>query len=193
MHWKNIAVACIGLASLCAQAQVHRCKDAATGKLMFSDRPCDVGQMGGQVLRKRTDDEIYEERVRAYEAEERKQQRREAEQERAMAQPQPGSPAAVPQVGQRQETWQERKDRENAAVSARSITRNGGKWDEAAQAERAKARAQKEGPRFSAQIINCGGGFCQDQFGNNYSATGTALIRQDGMACQQNGTMVNCL
>lgn len=42
MKSRSFAVACVALTDLAASDQVHRCKDS-TGKLMFSDRPCDIG------------------------------------------------------------------------------------------------------------------------------------------------------
>jgi cytochrome c553 len=98
--------------------------------------------------------------------------------------------ASIPAIAQND--WQSRKDRENAATSAGSITRNGGRWDSAAQADRARARAQQSGPRFSAHLTNCGGGFCHDEYGNSYSVSGQTLIRQDGMACSYSGNLVDC-
>lgn len=91
-----------------------------------------------------------------------------------------------------QSDWQQRKDRENAATSASSINRNGGRWDAAAQAENARARAQRNGPRFSAHITSCGGGFCNDEYGNSYSVNGPTLVRQDGASCSYSGNIVDC-
>lgn len=56
-------------------AQVHRCKDAS-GKLSFSDRPCDSGQSGALIQRKRSQDEIEQERLQAAEAQYQKEARR---------------------------------------------------------------------------------------------------------------------
>lgn len=47
-----------------------------------------------------------------------------------------------------QNDWQSRKDRENAATSASSITRNGGRWDERQKQSGAKMR---EGVRSSSR------------------------------------------
>lgn len=91
-----------------------------------------------------------------------------------------------------QNDWQSRKDRENAATSAASITNNGGRWDAKAEAERARARAQQSGPRFTAHLTNCGGGFCNDEYGNSYTISGQMLIRQDGKACTTSGNLVDC-
>lgn len=66
-----------------AFAQVHRCKDAA-GNLHFSDRPCSAGQTGGLVMRQKSQEEIYQERMQAAEANERKYRSRLAEREQQM-------------------------------------------------------------------------------------------------------------
>lgn len=50
-----------------ASAQVNRCKDAS-GKITFSDAPCATGQIGSQVQRAQTADEIYLERMQAAQA-----------------------------------------------------------------------------------------------------------------------------
>lgn len=62
-------------------AQVNRCQDA-NGKVIYSDKPCASGQRGGQIERAKTQDEIFSERVQAYEAENRKQERALAAQQR---------------------------------------------------------------------------------------------------------------
>ena len=51
-----------------AYAQVNRCQDAS-GKVIYSDKPCASGHRGGQIERAKTQDEIYSERIQAYEAE----------------------------------------------------------------------------------------------------------------------------
>ncbi len=79
MHWKTIAMACLGLAALSVNAQVHRCKDA-TGKTFYSDRTCEAGQTGQMIERPRTHGEIMQERQMAAEANERKYERRYADQ-----------------------------------------------------------------------------------------------------------------
>lgn len=79
MRWKTIAIACLGLAALSVNAQVHRCKDVA-GKTFYSDRPCEVGQTGQMIERPRSQGEIMQERQLAAEANDRKYERRSAEQ-----------------------------------------------------------------------------------------------------------------
>ncbi|UIS65481.1 hypothetical protein [Acidovorax phage AP1] len=88
-----------------------------------------------------------------------------------------------------QSDWQSRKDRENAAASASSITRNGGRWDEKAERDR---RYRQTAPRFTAHLSGCGPASCTDEFGNTYSPSGSVLIRQDGYACNRIGSLVEC-
>ncbi len=165
MRWSTTAIACLGLAALSASAQVHRCKDAA-GKIIYSDQPCATGQVGGQIERQRSRAEIIQERDQAYDAELRKQERRLAEQERVWAEPQRhAQPSQAPSVPQVRDDWQSRKDQENAAASARSITKNGGRWDTRAEAERAQERRNEARRRDAEQpgasiITHCNTGFC---------------------------------
>ncbi|AVS68125.1 DUF4124 domain-containing protein [Paracidovorax avenae] len=92
------------LAATGATAQVHKCRDS-TGKLVFSDRPCEAGQSGELVQRQRTKEEILRERLEAAEANERKYRARSeakedelSQQRRALNQPvQAASPATAPQ------------------------------------------------------------------------------------------------
>ena len=41
-----------------AYAQVNRCQDAS-GKVIYSDKPCASGHRGGQIERAKTQDEIW--------------------------------------------------------------------------------------------------------------------------------------
>ncbi|MCZ2104367.1 MAG: hypothetical protein OZ923_03975 [Comamonadaceae bacterium] len=68
------------------------------------------------------------------------------------AQGQPGPAATQPQT-QQPETWEQRNERRNKEVAASSITRNGGRWDE-------KARAQREAERRKNSFVctDTGGG-----------------------------------
>ncbi|MFN3377266.1 MAG: DUF4124 domain-containing protein [Burkholderiaceae bacterium] len=80
--------------STAATAQVHRCQDAS-GKISYSDAPCAPHQQGTLIERQRTQAEIYEERMRAAEANERKYRQQQAEAMRSnAAMPQRQSAAA---------------------------------------------------------------------------------------------------
>jgi len=187
------------ISATAASAQVHRCKDPS-GKLIFSDRPCEAGQTGEMIQRKRTQQEILQEREQAYSAEARKQNQRLVEQERELAEQQRRSlqqPAlnVAPQPGN---DWAARKARENAATAAGSITNNGGKWDRAAEAQReqdrrdearrralAAAEEERRNPK-PATMSYCHGMNCTDAAGNQYSqipGMPNQMNRSDGKTC----------
>lgn len=199
MYWqKAVFISVLALAAGVANAQVHRCKDA-TGKLILSDRPCDVGQSGGQVLRKRTQAEILQEREQAYEAESRKQERRMSEQEQEFAEQERRNRLQQAQPQQTGNDWQLRKDRENAATSARSITSNGGRWDANAQAERAaknREEMRKRGPEPQPEpeefrVKGCNANGCIDTRGGTYKG-GAIMRRNDGRQCSRSGNTIVC-
>ena len=182
-----------------SDAQVNRCKDAS-GKTIYSDKPCDTGQTGRQIERQRTQAEIYQERAQAYNAEARKQQRNLAEQQREWEDQSRRAPQyqQAPVVRHSGNDWAQRKALENAATSATSITNNGGKWDGAAQAARARER-EEESRRRAAQapkptnITNCGGGFCHDNQGGVYHRVGPDFMTgPNGQACHRAGNFWNC-
>lgn len=192
MRWKTAAMACLCLAALSAGAQVHRCKDA-TGKTAYSDRPCEAGQAGVQIERQRSRSDIRQERLQAYQADMRKQERRMAQggafvpsQSQARSQPASQRPT---------DDWQSRKDRENAATSARSITANGGKWDNASNARRheeARRRDVQQRPASPAHITHCDDGFCYGSKGVYHKAGPGVMTGPNGKTCHQAGTTWNC-
>lgn len=107
MRWKSIAITFLCLAATTAGAQVNRCKDSS-GKTIYSDQPCAVGQTGGQIERQRTRREIERDRAQAELANEKKHQARAADlqrqlidaqqvQQRPVATPAPQNLAASPQ------------------------------------------------------------------------------------------------
>lgn len=193
---KVAAVLIIAFCAASASAQVHRCKDAA-GRLIFSDKACDSGQSGELVQRKRTREEILREREQAFYAENRKQARRAAEQEREFAEQERRNrqAQAMPQVQQPADDWQSRKNRENAATSAGSIANNGSRWDAKAEAERAAQRREEARRRQAAQkefMLTCTGGMCTDEYGASYSGSGAVLYRSDGRTCSVTGSIAFC-
>lgn len=195
MRLKTILfLAFFGLA-VCAHAQVYRCKDSS-GKLIFSDRPCEAGQSGGLVLRERSSREIQSERERAYEAEIQKQERQIAAQERELRARQnnllsrPQGPAARDPGSD----WQSRKDRENQAVSKSSITNNGGRFDQEAEAQRAKERQEEARRRADAtpMFTHCDPGYCYDQLGRSYHRASSDLLVGNGKTCTKAGETWVC-
>ena len=198
-HWIGISLALAFTLASPASAQVNRCKDAG-GKIIYSDKPCDTGQTGRQIERQRTQAEIYQERDQAYNAEVRKQQRNMAEQQREWEDQSRRAPQyqQAPVVRHSGNDWAQRKALENAATSANSITNSGGKWDGAAQAERARERGE-ESRRRAAQapkptdITNCNGGFCHDNQGGVYHRSGPNFMTgPNGQACHRAGNSWNC-
>ena len=179
-----------------AHAQVHRCQDAS-GKLVYSDKPCAAGQQGVQIERQRTREEIFQEREAAYNAEMRKQQRNmverqqeQMERQRAMR----NMPAAAPRDPGAD--WAARKARENAATSAGSITNSGGQWDRAAEAERDRVRQEEARRRPTPPVMTgCYGSHCTDSAGNTYYPSPglkDQMTRSDGKTCNRNGAVWDC-
>lgn len=194
----SLVVALTGLAPV-AHAQVFKCQGPG-GKLVYSDRPCDASSTGGLVQRERTFEEKLQEREQAYEAEARKQDRRQAEQEREWEtkRQQSMQPLPAPVVRHSGNDWARRKELENAATSASSVTNNGGSWDKAAEAQREQQR-REDARRRAAQtppatnITHCAGGFCYDNQGGVYhGATPNFMTGPNGRPCHRAGNMWNC-
>ena len=74
-----IALCVAAALSAPAQAQVVRCTDARTGKVVYTDGGCASGTAAREVEPRKTEEEIRQERIQAAEALERKQQRLDAE------------------------------------------------------------------------------------------------------------------
>lgn len=178
-----------------AHAQVNRCQDAS-GKLVYSDRPCTQGQQGEQIERRKSQAEISREREQAYNAEMRKQQRNMAEQQSDFGSPADRPVQQAPVARQAGGDWATRKAQENAATSAGSISKNGGTWDRAAEAERDRARQEEARRRPVPPVLSqCFGDHCTDNAGNTYYKTPGMpghMTRSDGKTCIKNGTAWNC-
>lgn len=190
-----------------ANAQVFRCAGPG-GKLTFSDKPCDTASVGGMIQRERTFEEKMSEREQAYEAEARKQNRRMVERERDWVEQRQRAapPIAVPIVRHSGNDWARRKELQNLETSASSISNNGGRWDHAAEAERARVRneeaqrraaqaaqaqsqAERNRPRPTA-LTSCNGMNCKDDVGNNYTKTPAdpnLMYGPNGTLCHRNG------
>ena len=195
-----IAIALAGVTTA-IQAQVFKCA-APGGKTVYSDQPCDSRSAGGMIERQRTQEEIYREREQAYTTETLKQQRYMAERDRELME-QTRQPIQAPTVRHSGNDWQKRKDLENARTSAGSIMNNGGRWDGAAEAERARVqqeearrRAAKAAAEMAQQeaaqpkptrITSCIGYNCWDDQGGTYNrATGSdnLMIGPKGQQCR---------
>ena len=93
---------------------------------------------------------------------------------------------SIPAVAQND--WQSRKDRENAATSAASITRNGGKWDAKAEAERREASRQRAEAQMLAGFTHCDREFRYGRGGVVFSRSGPdALVSPEGRVCTRSG------
>jgi len=142
--------ACLGS----AQGQVYKC--ISNGKTIFSDAPCPSNSSGNLIQERQSSEEKYNERLRALEAEQLKQQRRQIEMERNVYE-RPQQPTIIQHQYQNlpppPETWAERNERRNREVSKSSITNNGGRWDEKAANER---RAERD--RNTLDCTSTGGG-----------------------------------
>lgn len=179
-----------------AQGQVYKC--LSNGKTTFSDAPCPSSSKGGLILEKQNSEEKYNERLRALEAEQAKQQRRQNEMERNLYE-RPHQPLVIQHQHQNlrppPESWAERNDRRNREVSESSIAKNGGKWDKKAEAERnsrERARHREDRNNHPSNITSCDDGGCWDDRGNRYNGSGQTLFRSDGKVCNRVGTMLVC-
>lgn len=196
-----------------AAAQVYRCKDSA-GAITLSDRPCSGAQTGGLVERKRSNEEIYQERMQAAEANERKyqqqmremQQRQIETQQRALTQQAPGFQSAPQQANQspackearkelefvssiRTVSQDEKRMRTNAAIS--NVNAACGSNTQLMQ-EPQKVIVTPRSSNHPVHLTNCNSGFCYDTSGNTYNRSGSFLTDQNGRACQMIGNMVQC-
>jgi len=190
-----LLMACAG-----ASAQVFKCR-APNGHTTYSDAPCATGTAGQKVERHYTLDEIQRERQVAAGAEARKQARERAEmleqweaQQRALA-----AQAVAPQPSG--SDWQRRKDAENAATSARSITNSGGAWDRQAAAARAQQRRHQveepmpaaESQQANRRIHHCTGDVCDDWSGNRYNRGDFGNYQSsDGRSCAMVADSMRC-
>ena len=142
-----------------AHGQVFRCD--VNGKTIFSDSPCQAGQSGQLIQEKKSSEEIYQDRLRALEAEHVKQERYYLQRERELYdrsnQASGGQRGGEPLIIRHQhqnlppppENWSERNDRRNREVTKSSITNNGGRWDEKAANER---RAERDRNTYDCDI-----------------------------------------
>lgn len=168
-----------------ASAQVHRCKDSS-GQLIFSDRPCGSGQSGGLIEARKSDRAIYEERVRAYEAEAKKQDRYAAERARELRQQQ--YQTQYPQAVQSQpKGYAERLAERNSGVQSNLLPPPGRPQGEP-RYETPDTGVPAEPSRQTGRI-ECNGGVCKDQYGNRYQPDGFGNFRDraTGNRCKPNG------
>ena len=206
------AILCLAAFSVTAStafAQVHRCKDAA-GKTIYSDAPCATGQTGQLIERQKSQDEIYQERAQAAEANERKyrsQQSERAQQSFEMQQRNASqAPAAAPPQLQSasRECREAQKDLEFVS-SIRTISQDEKRMRTNAAIARVNASCGSNTPlmqepsrnvvkpRTPRTITNCNGGFCYDDVGGVYHRNGPDfLVGPNGRTCNRSGSFWNC-
>jgi len=130
------------------------------------------------------------ERQEAYDAEMRKQQRNAAEQEREWnaRQGQVAPPAMAAQPGE--DSWQARKERENAATSASSITNKQSRRNTKPETEEKDDARRRAAP---TTFPHCDKAFCYDNHGGVYHKAGPDFMTSPtGRPCHRAGTVWNC-
>ena len=220
-HWMGLSLALAFVLASPVYGQVHRCTDA-TGKLSFSDRPCDSGQSGALIQRKRSQDAIQQERMQAVEAQFQKEMRRTMEAPQIDQAPMQATAPASPTVNQ----WACRKAKDNYQTTAGGNFRNvlekaktlqeveqrvnkacGTNQNEYAnpQAIADHDRQQKEARRAAIErsmpeaapmhkeINRCSGQYCYDNAGQSYHSIGNGQIRSnDGTTCTMSAGKYRC-
>lgn len=207
MHGAMAAFVLLGF-SIPSLAQVYQCKDAS-GHVNFSDHPCSTSQNGGLIERRRTDAEIYRDRIQAAESNERKYRQQAAEAQRQQVEMQqrlidqqarshPEAPAH-PSTSQackearkelefvssiRTTGQDERRMRTNAAISNVNAA-CGSNTQLIHEPSRPVARP--------IEFISCDHNLCQDSRGGIYNRGGPGtLIGPSGEVCTGSGTAWNC-
>lgn len=191
-------------------AQVHKCKDAA-GKTIYTDAPCTAGQSGALIERQRTPSEIYQERMQAAEANERKYRAQAAMRDDQMLeqrQRQALAPAGGQVVMQDKASSRECKEAQKElefVSSIRTIPQDEKRMRTNAAIARVNASCGSNTqlmqeppkvivrPRPTANITNCNSGFCYDDRGGVYHRSGTDFMTgPNGRTCHRAGAMWNC-
>ena len=219
-HWIGISLVLAFALTSPAHGQVFRCKDA-TGKLSFSDRPCDSGQSGALVQRQRSQNQIEQERMQAAEAQYQKEARRAREDNRdtSLAPPM----GTVRGSGQPVSEWACRNAQRNFSVTAAGTFNSVKSKAESLRDEEAKVNKacgsnlndysnphavverdrQEKAARQAAReqqkpkptvITHCDPGFCYDDTGGVYHKNGPDFMTgPGGKTCHRSGTFWNCM
>lgn len=202
MRWKLAAL--VLLVANCAQAQVFRCPDRATGKVTYSDAPCSDGK---QILRKRTaEDQLLdlEQAAAARQRFERDQEIETTRQQRAAVQP---PKAASPKgasishecsVAQKN-AWGVNKDQNQRKADIICYGSEQAAKLQVARDERATAEAAEGEARHRAKVrtsptsfTSCSKGFCYDNTGGVYHRNGNFMTGPNGRTCHRAGNIWNC-
>lgn len=179
MRLLSLAFICTALA-LPATAQVYRCKDS-TGSVALSDQPCSVGQSGELLERKRTDEEIDQQRMLG------------GQSSSAQALSPSQSPACKEARKElefvfsvRTVSQDEKRMRTNAAIG--NVNAACGSSTPLMQEPQKVIVA----PGDAHQLSHCNGSVCYDTSGNIYNCSGSSMTNQSGRSCQEIGNLIQC-
>ncbi|NIF82531.1 DUF4124 domain-containing protein [Comamonas sp. Tr-654] len=207
MRLLSLALICTVLA-LPATAQVYRCKDS-TGSITMSDKPCSVGQSGELLERKRSNEEIDQERMQAAEANERKyrqqlhdmQHSQLESQQRRLEHQSSGAQAVSP--SQSPACKEARKELEFVS-SVRTVSQDEKRMRTNAAISNVNAACDSNTPLMQEPqkvivapeqghpLSHCDAGFCYDTNGNIYNRSGSFMTNQSGRSCQEIGNLIQC-
>lgn len=177
-------LACSILVASTAQAQIYKCKDE-NGRLLLSDKPCMSGEL---VLRKKTDQENYNDDVRAYEATLNKQEQRAKERRRIEAKRMEEARYQQYSPGPQHKSYEENLAERNAGVQS-TITSRGSLTREEKTAI-ARERIKNTPPTV---ITSCNGWTCTDNQGGTYNQVNKDYMTgPNGKACHRQGDMWTC-
>lgn len=208
MRWFALLVAsgALATAGATAHAQVHRCKDAG-GRIIYSDAPCPSSQSGELIERRKSRDEILEERLQAAEANERKYRARMAEDSRlAPVQPMRSEAPAYPAQGQNLAASRECKaaHKELEFVSSLRTLTQRDKWVRTNQAiagvngacggnmPMMQEPTRNAAPPAPPQIVNCDRRSCFDSQGGVYARTQSGVLQGANGTCHWTGAQWLC-
>ncbi len=209
MH--RIAFLFLALAATTAHGQVVKCINPATGHATYSDRPCESGQAGKLVERRKSQDEILSERMQAAEANERKYRERLTQaqvQQQAGQQAPAGARNSPVDKSASYECRQARKDHETVSsirtgtaeerrsrINSSTITVNAacGMTTELMQAPARAPIINNGQPNKLNKSIRCNAGACYDDNGSIYHQSGSGFMTgPNGQACHQHGSGWTC-
>lgn len=212
MHYAlfGLIIALAGMAPA-VQAQVFRCA-TPSGKLTFSDRPCDSGSSGTLVEREKSWQEIARERDVAAQAEERKYRARAAEREQQLFESQMQQSRLQPfaqQQSQSQRQMQSETDSCKAArkelefISAiRTVSQDEKRMRTNAAISNVNAACGSNTPlmqeppkivREAVSITRCDAAACYDNRGRPWHKAGSnLLVGPDKRTCNAVGTGWSC-
>ncbi|WP_284426370.1 DUF4124 domain-containing protein [Acidovorax sp. SUPP1855] len=204
MNTKGLAMVTMVLCgwTLSSTAQVHRCADA-TGKLTYSDQPCQAGQAGAQIEQRKTAEVLQQERAEAARAHQLKAQQQRAEQG-AQRRPTPTTSPAPTVMAQTQPTAECRAAQKELEFVSSIRTLSGAEKRSRMNAAISGVNAscgtqtpliQEPPPPVIRQIVmtHCDTKFCYDDRGAAYGRSGNGVLTApDGQTCTGAGMAWTC-